>query len=520
MQPEHHLLLNTAELAARPDFDLGKSVISPSARTIRGPRGAAPVEPRVMQVLVVLADARGSVVTRETLFRRCWGEVFVGDDSLNRAIAGVRRLAGGIGDGTFEVETVPRTGYRLKVTSNGGSQPQLQATPDLSLVSSRRWILGTGVAAAAAAGLGIWSSLRNSIDPRAAELIDRGRQALRHDLPSSDEQGVGFLRQAVAIEPNNAEAWGLLAFALRNVAENAPPQETATAVRASESAARRSLALDPQEGNALAALATVRPYLGDWIAAEDRLRNVLAVAPNNAPAMSHLVTLLQSVGRARDSWIWNERVAALEPLSPVHQFRKALKHWIFGRVAQADLTVDHALQLWPRHPGVWNARLLIFAFTGRPLAALAMLEDDQTRPPGLTERATEVWRKSLVALDTRSAGDVAAARAANLAAAPQSPGFALNAIMVLSMLGEPGSAFAVAEGLFLRRGPLIGTLWTGSGQMPVNDMRWRRTMPFFTPAAATLRVDPRFLALCEGIGLTDYWDRRRIRPDFPLPRAA
>jgi hypothetical protein len=38
-------------------------------------------------------------------------------------------------------------------------------------------------------------------------------------------------------------------------------------------------------------------------------------------------------------------------------------------------------------------------------------------------------------------------------------------------------------------------------------------MPLFTPAAAPLRADRRFLDLCEGMGLGDYWRRRGIRPD-------
>ena len=106
-------LLTTAELAARPDFTLGLAAVSPSSRTIAGPGGTADVEPRVMQVLVVLADAAGQVVTRGTLFDRCWGGVFVGDDSLNRAIGAVRKLAAEIAGGSFEIETIPRTGYRL-----------------------------------------------------------------------------------------------------------------------------------------------------------------------------------------------------------------------------------------------------------------------------------------------------------------------------------------------------------------------------------------------------------------------
>src|SRR5947209_6853022 len=106
-------LLTTAELAGLPDFTLGLAAVSPSSRTIIGPGGTADVEPRVMQVLLVLADAAGHVVTRATLFERCWGGVYVGDDSLNRAIGSVRKLAAEIAGGSFEIETVPRTGYRL-----------------------------------------------------------------------------------------------------------------------------------------------------------------------------------------------------------------------------------------------------------------------------------------------------------------------------------------------------------------------------------------------------------------------
>src|SRR5215203_588904 len=108
-------LLTTAELAARAEFDIGEARVRPSTRTVVGPGGQTDVEPRVMQVLVVLADAAGSVVTRKTLFQRCWGSPLVGDDSLNRAIAGVRRIASDIASGSFEVETVPRTGYQLAV---------------------------------------------------------------------------------------------------------------------------------------------------------------------------------------------------------------------------------------------------------------------------------------------------------------------------------------------------------------------------------------------------------------------
>jgi DNA-binding winged helix-turn-helix (wHTH) protein len=133
-------LLTTADLAAREDFAVGEAVVSPSRRIVRGPGGSSDVEPRVMQVLVVLADAAGHVVTRDTLFQRCWGGVYVGDDSLNRAIGSVRKLAGDIGGGSFQIETIPRTGYRLTVTS--GARPVNAAGNGAPVGSNRRLFIG------------------------------------------------------------------------------------------------------------------------------------------------------------------------------------------------------------------------------------------------------------------------------------------------------------------------------------------------------------------------------------------
>ncbi|RYG81179.1 hypothetical protein EON77_07780, partial [bacterium] len=417
--------------------------------------------------LLALIDAEGAVLSREDLLRQCWNGTLVGEDAIQRAIHGLRHIAQVTGSGIV-VETIPKVGYRLA-----------------------------------------------SVDPeRLEELLQRGRKALRHELPYPDAQGTAELTEAVTLAPGSARAWGLLALAHRNAAENASPDAATAAVEACEEAARRALELDPRNGDALAALATLRPYFGDWIEAENGLRAVLELDPDNLHAMSHLVTLLQSVGRTNESRRYNDRAALLDPLSPIHQFRRALKFWIDGDGPSADIAIDGAMQLWPHHPAVWNARLMLFAFTGRSSAGLAMLADGAPRPPMLGPPAIDVWRLSLEALDTRLAHDVARARNANLAAAQRSPGFAINAVMVLSALGELDAAFDVTDGCFLRRGPLIGSLWTGHGQMPVNDQRWRRTMLLSTPACAALRTDGRFASLCDGIGLTRYWAERGLRPDY------
>jgi DNA-binding winged helix-turn-helix (wHTH) protein/Tfp pilus assembly protein PilF len=475
-----------------------------------------------MQVLVTLADAEGSVVTRDTLFRRCWGGVYVGDDSLNRAISGVRRVAATVGAGTLNIETITRTGYRLVVREQSNDlRPEKEDSNAaklraLSAVAPTRRQMLIGGSAAAIFGLGALTLLGRADDPHTEQVIDRSRRTLLSELPNGGESAAALLEGVVRRDPQKAEAWGLLALAYRDVAEGAAPAETAAAIDLSAHAVRQALRIAPREENALTALAMLRPYFGDWAAAEQRLVNVLRVAPDNIFAINSIVAFLQGVGRAKLSYAWNERALKIDPNLVVPSYRRAIKLWQLNQLDEADQAIDRTMQLWPKCPAVWNARMMIFAYTGRASAGLAFLNEVASRPETLSRTAVELWRISLQALASGSSRDVTAARAANLSLAPRSPGFANNAIMTLSALGELDAAFDVAFGTFLRRGPLIGTLWGGAGEMPVNTLRWRRPVALFIPATARLRADPRFTELCKGMGLTRYWRERRITPDYQL----
>jgi DNA-binding winged helix-turn-helix (wHTH) protein len=98
-------------LANEPDFRLGGVQVSPGRRQIVAGPISEMLQPRVMQVLVALADRRGDVVSRDELMARCWGGFAVSDDAIHRCIARLRRLSES--HGGFTLETVPRVGYRL-----------------------------------------------------------------------------------------------------------------------------------------------------------------------------------------------------------------------------------------------------------------------------------------------------------------------------------------------------------------------------------------------------------------------
>lgn len=509
---------DAAKLVDRADFQLGDARVSPATRRVSGPGGSAMIEQRVMQVLIMLADAGGAVVSREALGERCWGGRIVGDDALNRVIGEIRRVSRCDAAGSFGVETIPRMGYRLTgavpVPVPGVVPDEPSATPSAVPVSRRAILVGAALGLGGAGLVAAWRLPPDRDEARISALIEQGAQAMRQAMPESDAQGAGFLRQAVALAPDRPDAWGKLALAHEVALDHATPDRAAEVVRTGEHAARRALALDPRQPDALAALARFPPIFGDWLAAERRLRSVLEIDPTNIPALSALNTLLASVGRSREAARISTWIVRREPLSPAHQYRFAYAQWNLNRPGDAERTLDRALELWPRHPALWNTRLLLLALTGRPAMVSAALDDAATRPPGMPPDHAERLRLTMRALESGERSDVAAAVARWRADAPRGPAMAVSAVMFLSALGALGDAYEVARGYLLHRGPLAVKLERTHEQPSIKDQRHRKTMMLFVRPMTRLRADPRFLPLCGEIGLVDYWRTAGVRPDF------
>jgi DNA-binding winged helix-turn-helix (wHTH) protein len=97
------------------DFCLGPILVEPDRLRLSLHGQAAIVQPRVMDVLVALASAGDTVMSRQALEAQVWTDLHVGYHALARAVYEARKALEDVSPGCDLLETIPRRGYRLKI---------------------------------------------------------------------------------------------------------------------------------------------------------------------------------------------------------------------------------------------------------------------------------------------------------------------------------------------------------------------------------------------------------------------
>ncbi len=130
------------------------------------------LEPKVVEVLAVLAARAGTPITRQELLDTVWADVVVTDDVLTRCISELRKLFGDDARNPHVIETLPRIGYRLLApvrwltdpSASGdslGSLPLPVPVPTTAPAGIKktghpvRWMVGA-VVGVLVLGLGFW----------------------------------------------------------------------------------------------------------------------------------------------------------------------------------------------------------------------------------------------------------------------------------------------------------------------------------------------------------------------------
>ena len=110
-------------------FRLASSRIDPATNVIHGPAGQEHIEPKVMEVLLLLASRAGDVVSRDEFRETIWHREHSGDESLTRAISLLRKVLDQAAEQPSVIETIPCRGYRLRVKPDADPDPVNNPAP-------------------------------------------------------------------------------------------------------------------------------------------------------------------------------------------------------------------------------------------------------------------------------------------------------------------------------------------------------------------------------------------------------
>ena len=97
----------------RAGFLIGDWEVCPQENRLKGPDRESELEPKVMDVLVLLASSQGEVISRQQILDFVWADVVVGEEVVSRAISLLRKELGDDQKNPRFLKTISKRGYRL-----------------------------------------------------------------------------------------------------------------------------------------------------------------------------------------------------------------------------------------------------------------------------------------------------------------------------------------------------------------------------------------------------------------------
>ena len=116
--------------------------VDPASNQLARGGQAVRLEPKVMEVLIYLANRPGEVVTREELEATVWAGTIVGYDSVTSAIQKLRKAFDDDPKQPRIIETLSKRGYRLvaPVSPLDERSQDTQADAAVSVPSQNQWL--------------------------------------------------------------------------------------------------------------------------------------------------------------------------------------------------------------------------------------------------------------------------------------------------------------------------------------------------------------------------------------------
>jgi DNA-binding winged helix-turn-helix (wHTH) protein/Tfp pilus assembly protein PilF len=379
------------------------------------------------QILAMLLDRPGEVVTREEVQQRLWpADTFVDfDHGLNNAVARLREALRDSAEAPKYVETVARRGYRfiapvesieLAPSSVTAVDPPSVASPATPLATRRRWQRGPTLAAITAVAVAVTAlvSLRTTrpvpgaataardparihrerpVAPATFDLYLRARYHLGRQDEADIDQAIDLLQRAAALDPQFALAHAELARAYRLKSFLFAPQQKELEEKAFV-AVEKALSIDPDLPEAHLARGRTLwtlPHRFPHDPVIEEYWRALAEDPGLDEAHYELGHVYNHVGLLEEGLSELRKAAALNPSNTQARFRIGINLAYQGK----DQEALDALQAIPRstNPSIWGfqtaSALLRLGRRDEARALLTELANESPRDEGGVRTSVE-----------------------------------------------------------------------------------------------------------------------------------
>ncbi len=332
---------------------------------------------------------------------------------------------------------------------------------------------------------------QSKIDPMAYDLYLRARAIFLEDVIWANQSECrSLLKQVVALAPDFAPGWGLLAVCTQG--------------EAGEAMAERGLTIDPQNAVSMTAMAVAKPPFALHRKKYEWSSRAYALDPNDQMVAGIHNVILMSLGYMTVARALSEERLAQEPLSPTVASDLAMAYRSSGMPERAIEQAEDALRAFPDAAYAKFIRGVIAVYDGdlECLARMACLPTADGSP------------NPLLPLQTFMQG-VASLEPAGRA---QTVGQFLGRNDPSSSIVDIGLAAAMGE-VELAMDRLLDTLrnnrplefaFENEGRSVV---RAATCSGLFMPNCEELRRDPRFAEVCVRLGLVESWQEIGRWPD-------
>jgi serine/threonine-protein kinase len=290
----------------------------------------------------------------------------------------------------------------------------------------------------------------------------------------SVRKSISFLQEAVRLDPNYALAYAKLSQAWRQYAASFAIDDAWKAYDEARQAADKAVSLAPDlpEVRMTVGLLAMNPGL-DFAGGEKEFRRVLQPSPNNAAAKNGLCLSLLAQGRLTEAEEACRAALLLDPLLTNLWFNLGRITVGTGRNKEADEAFRKGLELQPNASRFHTYLATLDILQNHPAQAMA---NAQLENEGF-------WRDYGIALVQQAQGDRSVADAGlKDFIARDSNGGAFQIAVLYAIRKEPDQIFKWLDTAYDTRD-------SGLTQLAVT--------PFFLP----YRDDPRFVALCQKLGV-------------------